>query len=494
MMYILDNKKYFLIILVAVLCSFGLVDKNIAYASTPQELALECQQKIADLEKQAEGTIDAYKKANLYKNAADKGFACLKQDITDFPDRPYDASLPRLGSDDYRETSNYLKYCKITITQKGIDMTSQPAMTHFAMLGELMDFSFNCLKAFTSELYDPNIAPTLGRDELHETTNLVNHCQLIIDKLKSQYDPVHCEPADVSRRDDVVKNLKKVEAWCTKAWNSDVHDPSIPGPRFESNDYGTEDLYVNPVCGIVPDTEQDAPQDEKKNAGELGGIRYAEVDCLKIMSSVIANSDLAGQGTNWKAEKRTLATKDGDYCLLTNSKHTYQNGSADEEFIKETLKVTFTGESDPLGEKLIAELKASEDPDFHDDSEYQYWGFTRRIGRNYFRQVENIFPYCILDSSVEFVIPPLPEGNMYDTDTYINSFIGQISSHQSFRVFDVTPELASICGVGSTNPQTGKGGGNGSLLVTVVVLFGVGGGAFTLYKKGKLFIRTNKKE
>ena len=67
MMYILDNKKYFLIILVAVLCSFGLVDKNIAYASTPQELALECQQKIADLEKQAEGTIDAYKKAIISK-------------------------------------------------------------------------------------------------------------------------------------------------------------------------------------------------------------------------------------------------------------------------------------------------------------------------------------------------------------------------------------------------------------------------------------------
>lgn len=472
-----------IIILFSVLL-FMAGDTTISYAVTGDEFVANCRQTIRDLEHRAAATTDAYQKAAIYREAGDTGFRCLRQGPEQFPDAD---AVYRLGSNEFRETSNYLSYCKFSIAQKEIDMRPQPAMKHFAMLGDLMDFSFGCLKTFTSELHDPSIAPKLGSDELRETTNLVQHCQLIIDKLKSQYDPIHCEPADVNRRDEVVSNLKKVETWCIKAWSSEAHDSSVPGPRFAYDDYGTEDLYINPVCGIVPDSEDSGETDSGVDIKEIGRIGYAETDCLEIMRS------LADQGTSWTAEKNMLTTKDDDYCLLVNTSHVYPNGLVDEELIQERLKITFTGSGDPRGEKLIAELKAAEDPDFHIDSEYMYWGFTERIGRNYFRQVENIFPYCVLDSSVEFIIPPLPEGDDDNVSEYINYFIGQIGSHQSYNISDMINALKPVCEIGLTSPsKTDKRSGLASSFAVVIVLLG-GGGVAAYLKRGIIHTLLTKK-
>ncbi len=220
-------------------------DNGLARAVTATELVAGCKKKIANLEQAGE-----------HKKASETGFYCLKYGLERFSESP---DLPSLGANRYHETTNYINYCKVSIAQKETDMSATAPMTHFVLLQHLMGFSFDCLKALNSDLHDPSLVPRFGSDDLRETTNLVDHCQAIMSALKGQYDPVHCEPGDVSRRDDVIKNLKKVESWCTKSWNSDAHDPSIAGPRFDDDDYGTNELYSHRVCGIQPDAPTDAP-------------------------------------------------------------------------------------------------------------------------------------------------------------------------------------------------------------------------------------------
>jgi len=235
------------IVLSAAIGIFSLtaVIASTVYAATDQEFAADCHKKIADLEQQAAASGNP----EFYKQAADVGFSCLKEGSAD----SRDSMLFPLGVDELHETSNYVKYCRETIAQKEKTTASaQDPMVQFSLLKELLAFTMECHKRFTSELFNPSLVPRLGSDDLHETSNLVNNCQAIMDKLKKQYDPLHCELSDVARRNEVIKNMHEVAVSCYKSMTSELIDPSMV-PRLDfKNPYGVGDFCSHRVCGLLP--------------------------------------------------------------------------------------------------------------------------------------------------------------------------------------------------------------------------------------------------
>ncbi len=300
------------IILSAAIGIFSLtaVIASTAYAVTDQEFAADCHKKIDDLEQQAAGSGNP----EFYKQAADAGFSCLKEGVAD----SRDSMLFPLGADELHETSNYLRYCKGTIAQKEKTTASAPdPMVQFSFLKDLLGFTVKCHEFFLSELTDPSLAPRMGSDDLHMTSNLVNNCQAIMDKLKNQYDPFHCETSDVIKRNAVVANMLEVASYCAKNMTSDLFDPSLLPDIDWLNPYGVGAFCSHRVCGLLPpicepETSQtSAPDSEpvKVPASETDSSQQVPTEAIPV-TTIPGTSPMAPV-----AKVGTSCRQERDNCL-----------------------------------------------------------------------------------------------------------------------------------------------------------------------------------
>src|SRR3989338_5536019 len=216
-----------------------------AWAATDEEN--EYRKKITDLERRAEQTGNP----EFYKQAADFGFQTIIQDNKD-PNVDPARAFP-LGIDFFHETTNYVKYYETGIAQKEKVIASEPdPMVRFALLKDLLGFTFEGHRMFVSELLYPSLVPPLGGNGLRETFNLVNNCQAIMDGLKSQYDPFTCETSDVIKRNAVVANMFEVAFYCAKSMTSDLFDPALLPDIDWLNPYGVGAFCSHRVCGLLP--------------------------------------------------------------------------------------------------------------------------------------------------------------------------------------------------------------------------------------------------
>ena len=188
--------------------------------SSLQKYLDDCSRQIAALEKQAESATDGYKKSDLYKQAHEKEAECVFEgnrmaaSDEDFKIAP---PLGRLGK-------NFVKSCEIGVAQreKDIEPVQDPARRE-AMLDELMQFSFKCIKETISDLYDPSLAFHLGGNgELRETYNFVHNCQVIVDLKNKEIQKI----ADPMVRFYALPDLVDFTWRCLKSAQSDLFDPA----------------------------------------------------------------------------------------------------------------------------------------------------------------------------------------------------------------------------------------------------------------------------
>ena len=238
--------------------------------------------------------------------------------------------------------------------------------------------------------------------------------------------------------------------------------------NFSEANYEGDDLLANLLSGVqmpprersVKDQqEKSKSQNDSEGLSQIGG--YAEVDCLEITKKAIRKDAWDVKTDNWTAEKGILTTKDGDYCLLTNTYYGYADGDGNYSPLNERLEVTFTGESDLFGEKLLQELRAAQDPEFinlDDDSNERYertmiWGKTVRLGSNYFRDAKSIFTSCVVNYSIEVTVPPVPEH--VTVSEYLDSFSRGpgIIPYRSYDDLELHQALRPVCDIFFMKPS-----------------------------------------
>lgn len=292
------NEKYFLIIAISVtgLFIFGVGNKNAIHAvTTAQELVAQCKQNIADLEKQAERTADSDKKASLYRQASEKGFSCLKQGLSDFPNS---SDMPRIAADDYGESRNYLKYCNSAIAQKEKEIAPvQDPDRRIAMLDDLMSFTAQCHKFFASDLAylrSPERLPRLGTDDLHLTTNFVNNCKAII-SLKNQKLQNMANPMD---RFVALPDLVSYSMQCILGAGADIFDQNLV-PVIAHDDLQETTNVVNNCSSIINDLKSKydplscEPKDVESRSNVVKNLKIVESWCKDILSSDFMKQSLA---------------------------------------------------------------------------------------------------------------------------------------------------------------------------------------------------------
>lgn len=217
---------------------------------SPAEFIQNCQEEISKFENDVSKTDDFYEKAVLCKLAVDKAFRCIEEGYANFPNSP---ELPPIGGNYYHETTNYLCYCKNVIADKEVSLGSEQDPTkRYALLKEKIEFSMKCLQEFTNDFYEPNIAPKIGNDELGESSNIIKHCEQIIEDLKKQIDASSGEAKKA-----LAEKMMEIEAECTQMWLSDLFDPEM-APQFGSDPYNTGDYYLILYSDAASESEDDS--------------------------------------------------------------------------------------------------------------------------------------------------------------------------------------------------------------------------------------------
>ncbi|MCH7963513.1 MAG: hypothetical protein IH852_06195 [Bacteroidetes bacterium] len=138
---------------------------------TAKEFVERGKAKVARLEAKAEGITFSKERAAFYKEAVDCGFALELEGLARFPGSP---DLPRLGGNAYNGARNLNLYAEFMTEDFDFLFANEPdPFAGFTLLQERLELTFEVHKKWLSGAYDERLAPRLGRNDLGETTALV---------------------------------------------------------------------------------------------------------------------------------------------------------------------------------------------------------------------------------------------------------------------------------------------------------------------------------